>query len=295
MRLYGYPRGQQSAANTVGSIIAEGLREETHSHHLTEPPQIEIYNNPESPIKHPRELGRWINTKMDTCRFARSEYHPNGRKMRTDSVAIGTLIASLPQKTLETDRSVIDDFRERSQAWFKAWLEERDMLQHTCILHLDEAHPHIHIWFTPNLELIEKGEWPLGLTTFPKRNVLQKLQKDFFEDVGQHFYSQRTKPKSQRRMRLDRKTAIQLRDMPEAVTSHPIYDIGFFNFAFILEKIAGGKDAERQTHIMEAVMEALDTEAGITNREAFEELIAEHNELKKKYVLEKSSEKGFEK
>lgn len=60
-----------------------------------------------------------------------------------------------------------------------------------------------------------------------------------------------------------------------------IYDMGFFNFAFILEKIAGGKDAERQTHIMEAVMEALDTEAGITNREAFEELI-KHKQLNNK-------------
>ena len=35
LRLYGYPRGQRSAANTVGSILAEGLREETHISHLS--------------------------------------------------------------------------------------------------------------------------------------------------------------------------------------------------------------------------------------------------------------------
>lgn len=122
---------------------------------------------------------------MDNCRYGKGGHYPNGRPLRKNSTAIGTLIASLPQKTLETPRVVIDDFRKRSQAWFNEWLDERDMLLHACVLHLDEAQPHIHGWFTPNLDLIEKGEWPLGLVTFLKRDVLQKLQKDFFENVGQ--------------------------------------------------------------------------------------------------------------
>lgn len=52
LRLYGYPKGQQSAANTMGSVIAEGLRKATHIGHLTQPPQIEVFTNPNSPIEH---------------------------------------------------------------------------------------------------------------------------------------------------------------------------------------------------------------------------------------------------
>ena len=101
LRLYGYPRGQRSAANTVGSILAEGLREETHISHLSQPPQIEIFTNPQSPIKHPQQLGRWISKKMEQCRYGVGEAYPNGRPLRKNAVAIGALIASLPQNTLE--------------------------------------------------------------------------------------------------------------------------------------------------------------------------------------------------
>lgn len=173
--------------------------------------------------------------------------------MRKNSVALGTLVASLPQTTQEASKGVIYDFRERSQAWFEQWLNERDMLLHACVLHLDEKYPHIHGWFTPNLELIEKGEWPLGKTTFPQRAVLQKMQVDFFDSVGQHFYSQRVKPEAKRRVRLDRRTAVRLRDMPETITSHPIHDIGFFNAVLALARIADNKGLEQQANILEAV------------------------------------------
>lgn len=281
LRMYGYPRGQRSAANTMGSVLAEGLREETHISHLTQPPQIEIFTNPQSPVEHPRQLGRWINEAMDQCRFGGSERYPNGRPMRKNSVALGTLVASLPQTTQEASKDAIYDFRERSQAWFEQWLNERDMLLHACVLHLDEKYPHIHGWFTPNLELIEKGEWPLGKTTFPQRAVLQKLQVGFFEAVGQHFYSQRVKPEAKRRVRLDRRTAVRLRDMPETITTHPIHDIGFFNAVLAIARIADNKGLEQQANIMEAVREVLDMEAGLSNREALEVLIAEQSVLKK--------------
>lgn len=253
LRLYGYPRGQRSAANTVGSILAEGLREETHISHLTQPPQIEIFTNSQSPVKHPRQLGDWINVAMSQCRFGGSDRYPNGRPLRKNSVAIGTLIASLPQRTLETPRDVISNFRELSQEWFNQWLSERDMLLHACVLHLDEEYPHIHGWFTPSLELIEQGDWPLGKVTFPQRAVLQKMQVDFFDTVGQHFYSQRVKPEAKRRVRLDRRTAVRLRDMPETITSHPIHDIGFFNAVLALARIADNKGLEQQANILEAV------------------------------------------
>ena len=283
LRIYGYPRGQRSAANTVSSIIAEGLREDSHIRHLKQPIGIEIYTNDASPIEKPEELADWINKSMEQCRYGGSERYPNGRPLRKNAVAIGTMIASLPQKTSETPRATIDDFRDRCIDWFHTWLEERDMLLHAFILHLDEEYPHIHAWFTPNLELIERGEWTLGHVTFPKRHVLKKLQVDFFENVGQYFYGQRAKPASQRRTRLDRKTAIRLRDMPETITSHPIHDIGFFNAVYAMAKLAACKGIEQQTNIMDALKEVLDMEAGISNREALMELIAEHKQMNKKY------------
>lgn len=283
LRLYGYPRGQRSAAHTVGSILAEGLREDSHIRHLNQPADIEIYTNCASPIEEPDELGEWINQNMGQCRYGGSERYPNGRPLRKNAVAIGTLIASLPQKTSETPRAVIDDFRDRCIDWFNKWLEERDMLLHACVLHLDEEYPHIHGWFTPSLELIEQGEWPLGKVTFPQRAVLQKMQVDFFEKVGRHFYGQRAKPASQRRSRLDRRTAVRLRDMPETITSHPIYDIGFFNCAFAMAKLAESKGINEQTLAIDMVKELIGMEAGLTNREAFEALIMEHKQMNKEY------------
>ena len=88
LRLYGYPRGQRSAANTMGSVLAEGLREETHISHLTQPPQIEIFTNPSSPVKHPRQLGRWINNAMNRCFEGGGKRYPNGRPLRKNAVVI---------------------------------------------------------------------------------------------------------------------------------------------------------------------------------------------------------------
>lgn len=286
LRLYGYPKGQQSAANTMGSVIAEGLRKATHIGHLTQPPQIEVFTNPNSPIEHPEQLGAWINEQMSRCRYGQGGHYPKGRPLRKNAVALGTFITSLPQRSEDVSQDLIYDFRERSHAWFNQWLEERQMLLHTSILHLDEAYPHVHAWFTPNLDLIEQGKWPLGEVTFPQRAVLKKLQVDFFEEVGQHFYSQRVKPKSQRRKRLDRRTAIKLRDMPETLTSHPIHDLGFFNAAYALAKYSETRSAEQQANIMDAIKEVLDMEAGMSNREALMELIAEHRELNKERVLQ---------
>ncbi|GLR63742.1 hypothetical protein [Marinospirillum insulare] len=223
---------------------------------------------------------------MEQCRYGRGGHYPEGRPLRSNSVALGTLVASLPQRTEDAPQDLIYDFRERSHAWFNQWLEERQMLLHASILHLDEAYPHVHAWFTPNLELIEQGEWPLGQVTFPKKGVLHNLQLDFFEQVGQHFYSQRVKPKSQRRKRLDRRTAIKLRDMPETLTSHPIHDLGFFNAAYAMAKYGETRSAEQQANIMDAIKEVLDMEAGMSNREALMELIAEHRELNKERVLQ---------
>lgn len=83
---------------------------------------------------------------------------------------------------------------------------------------------------------------------------------------------------TQRRVRLDRKTAIRLRDMPETITSHPIHDIGFFNCAFAMAKLAESKGITEQTIAMDMVKELLDMKAGMSNREAFEELI-KHKQL----------------
>lgn len=281
LRLYGYPKGQQSAANTMGSVIAEGLRKATHIGHLTQPPQIEVFTNPNSPIEHPEQLGAWINEQMSRCRYGQGGHYPKGRPLRKNAVALGTFITSLPQRSEDVSQDLIYGFRERSHAWFNQWLEERQMLLHTSILHLDEAYPHVHAWFTPNLDLIEQGKWPLGEVTFPQRAVLKKLQVDFFEEVGQHFYSQRVKPKSQQRNRLDRKTAVRLRDMPEALTRNPVHDIGFFNCAFALAKVAEKKGVEGQALGMDMIKEVLDMEAGISNREAMMQLVAEDKELNK--------------
>ena len=109
---------------------------------------------------------------------------------------------------------------------------------------------------------------------------------DFFENVGQHFYAQRAKPASQRRTRLDRRTAVRLRDMPETITSHPIHDIGFFNAVYAMAKLADSKGITEQTIAMDMVKELLDMEAGMSNREVFEELLAEHKQLNKEYDFE---------
>lgn len=280
LRLYGYPRGQRSAANTHNSVIAEGLRTQTHISHLDKSPHIQVFNNPESPVENPLELGKWIEEKMVQCRYGSSERYPKGRPMRKNAVALGTLITSLPQRTVETPQEVVSKFRELSQSWLKGWLEERDMLLHTCILHLDEEYPHIHIWFTPSLELIEKGQWPLGQTTFPQRAVLRDLQVRFFENVGQHFsQSQLIKNIPKKLKKLDRRTATILRDLPDKLTNNPIFDIGFFNFILAFARIARTKNTEDRAATMDLIKEVLDIETSQSNKGIILALIDENDKL----------------
>ncbi|MBE0508173.1 MAG: plasmid recombination protein, partial [Marinospirillum sp.] len=260
-------------------VIAEGLRDETHIGHLRQQPDIQVFTNPDSPVVHPSQLGPWIHKMMDGCRYGQSDRFPTGRPLRKNAVALGTLVASLPQMTKDVSKDMVMDFRQRSQNWFNQWLEERSMLLHASILHLDEEHPHVHGWFTPSLELIERGEWPLGKITFPHRSVLRSMQTDFFEAVGRHFYQDRVKPESSRRKRLDRRTAIQLRDMPEALTRHPIFDMGFYQCALALASLADQRGQQEQQIAMDLLKELLDMEAGITNREILDQIMAEQRKL----------------
>lgn len=68
-------------------------------------------------------------------------------------------------------------------------------------------------------------------------------------------------------MRLDRRTAIKLRDKPETVTSHWIYDMVFFNCAFAFARIAESKGITEQANAMVMVM--------------VEEMVADHKVLNK--------------
>lgn len=77
LRIYGYPRGQRSAAGTLESVIAEGLRDETHIGHLRQQPDIRVFTNPDSPVVHPSQLGSWIHKMMNGCRYGQSDRHVN--------------------------------------------------------------------------------------------------------------------------------------------------------------------------------------------------------------------------
>ena len=114
----GYPRGQRSAAGTLESVIAEGLRDETHIGHLRQQPDIRVFTNPDSSVVHPSQLGSWIHKMMDGCRYGQSDRFPTGRPLRKNAVALGTLVASLPQMTKDVSKDMVMDFQQRSQNWF---------------------------------------------------------------------------------------------------------------------------------------------------------------------------------
>ena len=94
LRVYGYPRGSRSRTGTMDAVIAEGLRSPTHIAHLSRAPEIEVF--PASGIvARPELLSPWIERQMKACRYGQSERYPKGRPLRSNAVALGTLVASL--------------------------------------------------------------------------------------------------------------------------------------------------------------------------------------------------------
>lgn len=283
LRIEGFPRGRKSKAGTMEAVIAEGIREPTHTGHLERQPAILILDEG-APIPKPSMLPEWIRESMDQCRYGQSDRYPNGRPLRKNAVALGAFVASLPTRTVDTPEEVISNFAADTSAWMREYLEDRQMMLHYTVVHLDEEHPHVHGWFTPNTDLIEKGDWPLGQVVYPQRQAIKDMQLDFFETVGQHFYHRQAKPKVQQRKRLDRKTAIRLRDMPETLTRHPVFDLGFMQAALALMRLAEEKGVTEQRLAYDLVQEMLSIEAGLSNRDLINQILDEQKMIAQEKV-----------
>ncbi|MGM0983951.1 MAG: hypothetical protein ACQEXG_11075 [Pseudomonadota bacterium] len=223
-RISGYPRGSASARGTMSSVLREGIRAETHSGHV-DAPDIRIQcHRPDNLAVQDYEA--WIEEKMASCA---TPFNRNGkegkRKLRPEAIAIGTIIASLPSPTRDTDPRIIESFREDVNAWAKEYLESRRMRLDYTITHLDEEYPHIHLWFTPCKEDTDNKLWSMSWVTKPPRPDLYEFGNSFFNEVGYKYYDRKAKPEEEQVKRINnRARAVQNRLPPgqsERTTGHP--------------------------------------------------------------------------
>lgn len=213
IRIQGFPRGAASKRNTVGSILAEGLRHPSHISHLTGPPRVQI-DHLQSPLDHPGDLAEWLSYQMDSTqnKSVRTDGTSYFRALRKDALAIGTVIASLPEPMSEFDPDRYKRFCNDTTEWFQDFLSPYELLLHFRIHHFDEEHPHFHLWFTPKGNDQRTFNWSLTSVCGQGRGFYHDLQKRFFEDVGKNFFVDRAKPANERIPRKSRRQAVIERD-----------------------------------------------------------------------------------
>ncbi|WP_017428959.1 plasmid recombination protein [Vreelandella jeotgali] len=211
MRIQGFPRGQKVKRGTLGSILAEGLREPTHISHLDQSPNIRV-DRLDSPVDKPKELQQWIVKEMEEAK----NYHLRGskpvyRSLRKDALAIGTVIVSHAKKTTDCPQQELDQFIEDTTKWVRQLMSDFEMIPHFRLTHLDEKYPHLHFWFTPKPNGEREGNWALTNLCCQRKLFYHKLQQRFFDDVGHKYFDERAKPMSERSPRVSRYIAVQHR------------------------------------------------------------------------------------
>jgi hypothetical protein len=216
LRLQGFPRGSRSKRGTLGSIIAEGLREPSHISHLPGSPDIRV-DRLSSPVESPGDLFEWINQEMsEAFNVHLRDGSPVYRGLRKDALAIGTVIISHPQETRECPQDELDAFVSDTTKWVDAFLKDFDMLLHYRLTHLDEKYPHLHFWFTPLPNAVREGNWVLTSLCGQGKGFYHNLQQRFFKDVGHKYFDERAKPLEDRNKRLPRHIAVQQREQKSA-------------------------------------------------------------------------------
>lgn len=212
IRLSGYRRGPSSKRNTLGSILAEGLRKPTHISHLPGAPRYEV-EHLDGPVSDPEMLGAWIEQQMSVAKnpmTLRGERVLRG--VRKDAVAIGTIIASLPETLDKLEPQRFSQFAEDTTAWAREFLAARDMQLHFRLEHLDELYPHIHLWFTPKGVEEGTGGWSFMSVLGSKKGFLHNFQTNYFDEVGHKYADMPSRSMEDRQKRLPRYLAIQNRD-----------------------------------------------------------------------------------
>ncbi|WP_106478022.1 plasmid recombination protein [Phytohalomonas tamaricis] len=213
IRIQGFPRGPASKRHTVGSILAEGLRQPGHISHIPGKPHYEL-ERLDSPLEVVEELPAWLNEQMKIARnkSKRSDGTEYFRSVRKDALAIGTVIASLPESMSEFNPERYKSFSECTTEWFKDFLSPYEMLIHFRLNHFDEEHPHFHLWFTPQPNEKREFNWSLTSVCAQGRQFYHDLQKRFFSEVGYQFFEERAKPFEDRKPRTSRWHAVKQRD-----------------------------------------------------------------------------------
>lgn len=211
----GYPRGGRSKRGTLGSIIAEGLREPTHVSHLLRPPNIN-WEKLDSPLEHPSDLERWLILQMED---ARNTLKRGGeiqhRKLRSDALAIGSFITSWPETIEVYSHDKFSSYVEKTTLWLRNLLDPMELMLHFRLDHFDEKYPHVHYWFSPYPNESRTRNWGMRDVCTNGKRYYHQLQVNFWDNVGCHFFDQRRVPYSERRKRVSRFEAVQRRDAEE--------------------------------------------------------------------------------
>lgn len=213
VRFSGYKQGPAGKRHTVGSILAEGLRKPSHISHLPGAPRFSVTPLGDQ-VDDPQGLPDWIAEEMAT---SRNQVTIRGklqeRKVRSDALAIGTIIASLPETLADYDEERFSSFCEDTTDWARDFLSARDYMLHFRLEHLDELHPHLHLWFTPKASGQREGNWSFNnLFGDTSKAFYHNLLENFYHDVGHKYFDRRARPSSERKKRMPRHFAIQQRD-----------------------------------------------------------------------------------
>lgn len=128
------------AWHNVGDILAEAARAPGSTGHITRPRMpLLLHGLP------PQEIEASVRTLADQAVDAK------GRRIRRDAIVMYSIVASYPVKCSDlsaADRAEYLSWRQATLDWLNRCFGEQMM---SAVEHLDESHPHIHVFVVPNL------------------------------------------------------------------------------------------------------------------------------------------------
>jgi hypothetical protein len=143
IRIECFSRKPDKGGRTVGFVLGEARREPSASTHV---------ENPGVPVvvfgKDPAEIEEDHNQAVEAAR--ETNVAGKTRKIRVDQHTLLTAVASHPALVVDMKN---DEKQIEVEAWIKntvAWMQQKwgDDLRGV-VLHLDEAHPHLHAFIIP--------------------------------------------------------------------------------------------------------------------------------------------------
>ncbi|MDL0433763.1 hypothetical protein QPM17_21695 [Marinobacter sp. TBZ242] len=179
----GARRGALSNPGSARAIIAEGLRHRSHISHLSGAPRSAC-KHLDGPVRDPNELYDWISYQMQN---AKNSMHLNGRvvwrTVRRDAIAIGAIVARLPETMEEFDSKRFVDFSKDFTDWARKFLAERGFQAHFRLEHLDVLHPELQIWFTPYGVNQGDGTWSFAPVMGKNNAFNNRVKERFYREV----------------------------------------------------------------------------------------------------------------